>query len=174
MVLLWGFLKFLCWGCLYATSRWTLTTTLFRAIKRINLPRGSRTCFYIYKRRLAIFTHFETQDITRVSCAIFLSCLLSYCFFLLFLWRFGSYKYFKRYIALLVETIAISFSRGFPYNFMIWWFLLLHFFCEVSANFLISVLAVVFFIVYFSRVNYLEFVSFSVSWLLDSILCAFS
>ena len=50
-------------GVSYATSRWTLTTTLFRAIKRINLSRGSRTCFYIYKRRLAIFMHFKTLDI---------------------------------------------------------------------------------------------------------------
>ena len=72
-------------GVSYATSRWTLTTTLFRAIKRINLSRGSRTCFYIYKRRLAIFTHFKTwRYITRVSCAIFLLCLLYYCFYLLF------------------------------------------------------------------------------------------
>jgi hypothetical protein len=36
------------------------------------------------------------------------------------------------------------------------------------------VLTVVFFIVYFSEVYCLEFVSSSVSWLLDSILCAFS
>ena len=50
-------------GVSNTTSRWTLTTTLFRAIKRINLSRGSRTCFYIYKRRLAIFTHFKTLDI---------------------------------------------------------------------------------------------------------------
>jgi len=62
-------------GVSYATSRWTLTTTLFRAIKRINLSRGSKTCFYIYKRRLAIFTHFKTCDITRVSCVIYSSCL---------------------------------------------------------------------------------------------------
>jgi len=33
-------------GVSYATSRWTLTTTLFKAIKRINLSRGSKTCFY--------------------------------------------------------------------------------------------------------------------------------
>jgi hypothetical protein len=31
--------------CLYATSRWTLTTTLFKAIKRINLSRGSKLAF---------------------------------------------------------------------------------------------------------------------------------
>ena len=67
-------------GVSYATSRWTLTTTLFRAIKRINLSRGSRTCFYIYKRRLAIFTHFKTLDITRVSCVICFLCLFYYCF----------------------------------------------------------------------------------------------
>ena len=33
-------------GVSYATSRWTLTTTLFKAIKRINLSRGSKACFY--------------------------------------------------------------------------------------------------------------------------------
>ena len=71
-------------GVSYATSRWTLTTTLFRAIKRINLSRGSRTCFYIYKRRLAIFTHFKTLDITRVSRVIYFLCLFYYCFYLLF------------------------------------------------------------------------------------------
>jgi hypothetical protein len=67
-------------GVSYATSRWTLTTTLFRAIKRINLSRGSKTCFYIYKRRLAI----KTCDITRVSCVIYFLCLFYYCFHLLF------------------------------------------------------------------------------------------
>jgi hypothetical protein len=50
----------------------------------------------------------------------------------------------------------------------------MYFLFKVSAGFLILVLAVVFFIVYFSRVYYLEFVSSSVSWLLDSILCALS
>ncbi len=43
-----------------------------------------------------------------------------------------------------------------------------------SANFLVLILAVVVFIVSFSRVYYLEFVSSFVPWLLDSILCAFS
>jgi len=41
-------------GCLYATSRWTLTTTLFKAIKRTNLSRGSRTCFYTSSEDLVI------------------------------------------------------------------------------------------------------------------------
>jgi len=41
-------------GVSYATSRWTLTTTLFRAIKRINLSRGSKTLLLHLKRRLAI------------------------------------------------------------------------------------------------------------------------
>ena len=56
---------------------------------------------------------------------------------------------------------------------MTWRFSLLHFFSKVSVNILISILAVVFFIVSFSRVCCLEFASSSVSWLLDSILCAF-
>jgi hypothetical protein len=66
------------------------------------------------------------------------------------------------------------FSRGFLYKFMTWRFLLLHFFSEVSIDFLISILAVVFFIVSFSRFYCLEFVSSFLPWLLDSILCAFS
>jgi hypothetical protein len=71
-------------GVSYATSRWSLTTTPFRAIKRINLSCGSKTCFYIYKRRLAIFTHFKTFDITWVSCVIYFLCLFYYCFYLPF------------------------------------------------------------------------------------------
>jgi len=44
----------------------------------------------------------------------------------------------------------------------------------VSVNFLVLVLAVVFFIAPFSMVYHLGFVLFSVSWLFDSILCVFS
>ena len=44
----------------------------------------------------------------------------------------------------------------------------------VSVNFLVLVLAVVFFIASFSMVCHLGFVLFSVSWLFDSILCVFS
>ena len=48
------------------------------------------------------------------------------------------------------------------------------FFFTISINFLVLILAVVFFIVSFSRIYCLEFVSSAVPWLLDSILCAFS
>ncbi len=68
----------------------------------------------------------------------------------------------------------ISSSRGFLYNSVAWRFLLMYFFFKVSANFLILILAVIFFIVSVSRVYYLGFVLSLVSWLLDSILCAFS
>ena len=44
----------------------------------------------------------------------------------------------------------------------------------VSVNFLVLVLAVVFFIAPFSMVYRLGFVLLSVSWLFDSILCVFS
>ena len=44
----------------------------------------------------------------------------------------------------------------------------------VSVNFLVLVLAVVFFIASFSMVYHPGFVLFSVSWLFDSILCVFS
>ena len=55
---------------------------------------------------------------------------------------------------------TVSFAVFFSLNFPI--------------NFLVLVLTVVFFIVSFSKVYCLEFASSSVSWLLDSILCAFS
>ena len=48
------------------------------------------------------------------------------------------------------------------------------FLSTISINFLVLILAVVFFIVSFSRIYCLEFVSSVVPWLLDSILCAFS
>jgi hypothetical protein len=161
-------------GVSYATSRWTLTTTLFRAIKRINLSRGSKTCFYIYKRRLAIFMHFKTCDITRVSCVIYFLCLFYYCFYLLFsedltVVRIKGTNYCRKCI-----TDDISSSCGFLYNCVTWRFLLMYFLSKVSASFLIFILAVVFFIVSFSRVYYLEFVSSFIPWLLDSILCVFS
>jgi hypothetical protein len=160
-------------GVSYATSRWTLTTTLFRAIKRINLSRGSKTCFYIYKRRLAIFTHFKTCDITRVSCVIYFLCLFYYCFYLLFsedltvVRILEIKKFFRKYS-------DISSSRGFLYNSVTWRFLLMYFLFKVSASFLILILAVVFFIVSFSRVYYVEFVSSFIPWLLASLLWAFS
>jgi hypothetical protein len=44
----------------------------------------------------------------------------------------------------------------------------------VSVNFLVLVLAVVFFIAPFSMVYYFGFVLFSVSWLFNSISCVFS
>jgi hypothetical protein len=71
-------------GVSYATSRWTLTTTLFRAIKRINLSRGSKTCFYTSNEDWLFYAFKDAGYITRVSCAIFLLCLLYYCCYLLF------------------------------------------------------------------------------------------
>ena len=44
----------------------------------------------------------------------------------------------------------------------------------VSVNFLVLVLAVVFFIAPFFMVYHFGFVLFSVSWLFNSILCVFS
>ncbi len=160
-------------GVSYATSRWTLTTTLFRAIKRINLSRGSRTCFYIYKRRLAIFTHFKTLDITRVSCVIYFLRLFYYCFYLLFSEDLTVVRIYKIKIYWKTNNDIFS-SRGFLYVSVTWQFLLMRFFSKVSINFLALILAVVFFIASFSRVYFLEFVSSFVPWLLDSILCAFS
>jgi hypothetical protein len=158
-------------GVSYATSRWTLTTTLFRAIKRINLSRGSRTCFYIYKRRLAIFTHFKTLDITRVSCVIYFLCLLYYCFYLLFFWRFNSCKNLEDK-DILKRYSDISSSRGFLYNSVTWRFLLMYFLFKVSASFLIFNSCVC--LLYCSSWRLIGFVLSFISWLLDSILWVFS
>jgi len=119
-------------GVSYATSRWTLTTTLFRAIKRINLSRGSKTCFYIYKRRLAIFTHFKTCDITRVSCVIYFLCLFYYCFYLLFSEDLTVVR-IKGTTGKETEPAVddISSSCGFLYNCVTWRFLLMYFLFKV-------------------------------------------
>jgi hypothetical protein len=64
----------------------------------------------------------------------------------------------------------ISSSCGFLYNCVTWRFLLMYFFSKVSVSFLVFILAVVFFIVSFSRVYCLEFVSSFIPWLLASLL----
>jgi hypothetical protein len=81
-----GLLEISALGCLFATSRWTLTTTLFRAIKRINLSRGSKSCFYTYKRRLAIFMYFKTLDIQHgyLVLYIFSACFITVSIFFFF------------------------------------------------------------------------------------------
>ena len=133
----------------------------------------AKTCFYIYKRRLVIFTYFKTCDITRVSCVIYFLCLFYYCFYLLFsedltvVRILEIKKLFRKYS-------DISSSRGFLYISVTWQFLLMYFLFKVSASFLTLILVVVFFIVSFSRVYYLAFVSSFIPWLLDSLLCAFS
>ena len=169
MVTLWGFLKFLCWGCLYATSRWTLTTTLFRAIKRTNLSRGSKTCFYTFKRRLAIFMHFKTLDITRVSCVIYFLCLFYYCFCLLFSEDLTVVRIYRIKIYCQWYFLAGFFINLWPGGF---------FCCISSLKFLLIFLS------WFWRLSSLLFLSLGfvvlgfvpsyVPWLLDSILCAFS
>ena len=104
--------------------------------------------------------------------------IFSVCFITVFIFFFFSEdltvvrileikKFFRKYS-------DISSSRGFLYNSVTWRFLLMYFLFKVSASFLILILAVVFFIVSFSRVYYFEFVSSFIPWLLDSILCAFS
>ena len=87
---------------------------------------------------------------------------------------------FNSWVCFLCSFLAsyyfgfVSSSRGFLYVSVTWQFLLMRFFSKVSIHILILILAVVFFIVSFSRVYCLEFVSSFVPWLLDSILCAFS
>ena len=159
-------------GVFYATSRWTLTTTLFRAIKRMNLSRGSKTCFYTYKRRLAIFMHlrrwiYNTGFLCYIFSLFVLLLLLSP-----FIWRSNSCK--KVFVLYDKDILLMLFSLRFSF-INVW---LGGFICcfsyVVSVNFLVLVLAVVFFIAPFSMVYHLGFVLFSVSWLFDSILCAFS
>ena len=94
-----GLLEVSLLGVSCATSRWTLTTTLFRAIKRINLSSGSKTCFYIYKRRLAIFTHFKTYNTSIVCYILFLFILV---LFLIFFFSDNLTVVKMRYFPLLV------------------------------------------------------------------------
>ena len=70
-------------GCLYATSRWTLTTTLFKAIKRINLSRGSKLAFTPQTKIWLFYALKDARYIAWTLYSIF-SCLLYYCFYLLF------------------------------------------------------------------------------------------
>ncbi len=69
-------------GVSYATSRWTLTTTLFKAIKRINLSRGSKTCFYTSNEDLVIL-RIKRRWIYSLGSVCYFLCLLYYCFYLL-------------------------------------------------------------------------------------------
>ncbi len=111
--------------------------------------------------------------IARVLCAIFLLCLLYYCFYLLFSEDLTVVRIYTIKIYWKTNN-DISSSRGFLYVSVTWQFLLLFF----SLNFLLIFwfwfwrLSSLLFL--FSKVYCLEFVSSSVSWLLDSILCAFS
>ncbi len=112
-----GFLEVSLVGVSSTTSRWTLTTTLFRAIKRINLSRGSKTCFYIYKR---------------VSCVIYFLCLFYYCFYLLFSEDLTVVRILE--INILYYNHDTSSSRGFLYISVTWRFLLMYFLFKVSAS----------------------------------------
>ena len=99
--------------------------------------------------------------IARVLCAIFLLCLLYYCFYLLLSEDLTVVRNYTIKIYWKPNN-DISSSRGFLYVFVTWRFLLLHFFSTISINFLVLILAVVFFIVFFS----LGFVVLSLSHLL--------
>ena len=159
-------------GVSYATSRWTLTTMLFKAIKRINLSCGSKTCFY---------TSNEDSVILRIKRRWMHStgfvCYIPSLFVLLlllspFLWRSNSCK--KVFVLYDKDILLMLFSlRFFFINVWLGGFICC-FSYVVSVNFLVLVLAVVFFIASFSMVYHLGFVLFSVSWLFDSILCVFS
>ncbi len=80
----------------------------------------------------------------------------------------------RKYIYTIKIYCWWYFPRGFLYKFMTWRFSLLHFFSKVSINILISILAIVFFIVSFSRVCCLGFCSILrslVAWL--HLVCVF-
>ena len=110
-------------------------------------------------------------DLTRVSCVIYFFCLFYYCFYLLFSEDLTVVR-IKGTTGKETEPAVddISSSCGFLYNCVTWRFLLMYFLSKVSASFLIFILAVVFFIVSFSWVYYLEFVSSFIPWLLASLL----
>ena len=158
-------------GVSYATSRWTLTTTLFKAIKRINLSRGSKTCFY---------TSNEDSVILRIKRRWMHStgfvCYIPSLFVLLlllspFLWRSNSCK--KVFVLYDKDILFVIFSREFLYKFMTWRFHLLHFllkfllifsfwFLRLSSLLLLSLWFIV-----------LGLLHLFAPGLLDSILCAF-
>ena len=100
-------------GVFYATSRWTLTTTLLRAIKRMNLSRGSKTCFYTYKRRFTIFMHlrrwiYNTGFLCYIFSLFVLLLLLSP-----FLWRSNSCK--KVFVLYDKDILLMLFSLRFSF-----------------------------------------------------------
>ncbi len=97
-----------------------------------------------------------------------------YCFHLLF--PEGLTVVRKYTISICSETQIMTFILFVDFLIFLWLgsFLCCSFFLNFLINFLVLVLAVVFLIVTSSMVYCLEFVPFSVSWLLDSILCAFS
>ena len=133
----------------------------------------AKLCFYTSNEDWLFYAFKDAGYITRVSCAIFLLCLLYYCFYLLFSEDLTVVRIYMIKIYWKTNN-DISSSRGFLYVSVTWQFLLMRFFSKVSINILILVLAVVFFIVSFSWVYYLEFVSSFISWLLASLLWAFS
>ena len=101
------------------------------------------------------------------------SLFVYYCFYLLFSEDLTVVRIYTIKIYWKTNN-DISFSRGFLYVSVTWRFLLLYFFSEVSIIFLTLILVVVFFIVSFSWIYYLEFVSSFIPWLLVSLLWAFS
>ena len=114
-------------GCLYATSRWTLTTTLFKAIKRINLSRGSKLASTPQTKIWLFYALKDAGYIAWLLYAMFFSFfLLALLLFLSsFLWRSNSFK--KVYELYDKDILLVIFSREFLYKFMTWRFHLLHF-----------------------------------------------
>ncbi len=83
-------------------------------------PQTKIWLFYAFK---------DAGYITRVSCAIFLLCLLYYCFYLLFSEDLTVVRIYTIKIYWKTNN-DISSSRGFLYVSVTWWFLLLLFSLE--------------------------------------------
>jgi len=96
-------------------------------------------------------------------------------FLLLFLSSFAEdLTVVRKYIYTIKIYCCCFFLAVFPYKCMTLWFLLMYFFFGVFAGFLILILAVVFFIVSFSRICYFGFCSILrslVAWL--PLVCVF-
>ena len=71
-------------GVSYATSRWTLTTTLLKVIKRMNLSRGSKLAFTPQTKIWLFYALKDAGYIAWVPYAIFFSA----CFITVFIFFF--------------------------------------------------------------------------------------
>ena len=121
----------------------------------------AKLCFYTSNEDWLFYAFKDAGYITRVSCAIFLLCLLYYCCYLLF---YEDLTVVRKYIyTIKIYCWCFFFLAVFFIN--LW---LGGFFCcifsTISINFLVLILAVVCFIASFSRIYCLGLALSFCSW----------